>query len=129
LRHQNHTGRNDFAIAKAAYDDAHVFFFVQTLNRMTPHTDPHWMLLFLDTDQRAKTGWLGYEYVINLEVLSDSETTVKTWRNGTWTTVGHARYRVNGNAMELAVSRPLLAQAARSPAFDFHWGGQPAAVG
>ena len=108
LWYQNHTGRNDFAIAKAAYDDTHVFFFVQTLNRITPHTDPHWMLLFLDTDQSTKTGWLGYEYVINLEVLGDSETTIKTWRNGTWTTVGNARYRVNGNAMELAVSRQVM---------------------
>ncbi|HEY5119153.1 MAG TPA: hypothetical protein VII90_06825, partial [Anaerolineales bacterium] len=125
LRYQNHTGRNDFAIAKAAYDDTHVFFFVQTLNRITPHIDPHWMLLFLDTDQSTKTGWLGYEYVINLEVLSDSETTVKTWRNGTWTTVGNARYRVNGNAMELAVSRQLLGQTAHTPAFDFHWADNP----
>ncbi len=79
------------------------------------------MLLFLDTDQNAATGWLGYDYVVNLEVLSDTATTVKAWRNGQWQTVGRAKYRVNGNGMELAISRALVAQKNKTPSFDFHW--------
>ena len=121
LVYRNDTGRNDFVISKATYDEANLYFFVQTLNRMSPRTDPNWMLLLLDTDQKASTGWLGYDFVINLEVLSDKKTTVKAWRAGQWQTVGHGRYRVNGNGMEIAVPRILVGQAKQTPAFDFHW--------
>jgi hypothetical protein len=121
LIYRNDTGRNDFVISKAAYDKSNLYFFVQTLNKITPRTDPNWMLLLLDTDQQASTGWLGYDFVVNLEVLSDKETTVKAWRSGQWQTVGKARYRVNGNGMEIAIPRNLVGLAKQTPAFDFHW--------
>jgi hypothetical protein len=43
------------------------------------------------------------------------------WNNGRWEPVGQASYRVNGNTMELAVSRKLIRQTAATPTFDFHW--------
>ena len=55
-------------ISKAAYDQQNLYFFAQTRTAITPHTDPMWMLLLLDTDQDASTGWLGYDYVVNQEV-------------------------------------------------------------
>lgn len=121
LVYRNDTGRNDFVISKAAHDDESLFFFAQTAEPITPRTDPHWMLLLLDADQDAATGWLGYDYVVNLEVASDTETTVKAWRNGSWETVGAAAFRVNGNGMELALPRALVGEAEEVPAFDFHW--------
>jgi hypothetical protein len=62
LVYRNETGRNDFVIAKAAYDRKNIYFFVQTMNKITPRTDPHWMLLYIDSDQNARTGWMGYDY-------------------------------------------------------------------
>ena len=121
LVYRNDTGRNDFVIAKAAYDKANLYFFVQTLDKITPRTDRNWMLLLLDTDQNANSGWLGYDFIVNLEVLNDQETTVKAWRADQWQTVGNARYRVNGNGMELAIPRSLVGQGKQTPAFDFHW--------
>ena len=121
LVYRNDTGRNDFVIAKAAYDKANLYFFVQTLDKITPRTDRNWMLLLLDTDQNANSGWLGYDFIVNLEVLNDQETTVKAWRADQWQTVGNARYRVNGNGMELAIPRSLVGQGQQPPAFDFHW--------
>lgn len=121
LVYRNDTGRNDFVIAKAGYDSTNLYFFVQTRQKITPHTGAHWMLLYLDTDQNARTGWLGYDFLVNLEVRTDTETTVKAWRNGAWATVGTAPYRVNGNGLELAVRRSILGLDAGSPAFDFHW--------
>jgi hypothetical protein len=79
------------------------------------------MLLFLDTDRDAATGWFGYDYVVNLNVIGDQETTVKAWRAGNWETCGQAPYRVNGNGLELAIPRALIRQADKAPAFDFHW--------
>jgi len=79
------------------------------------------MLLLLNTDQDAGTGWLGYDYAVNAEVISDTETTLKAWRDGSWEPAGAAEYRVNGNGMELAVPRALVGEAEGAPAFDFHW--------
>ncbi|HXK94158.1 MAG: hypothetical protein HPY51_01325 [Candidatus Omnitrophica bacterium] len=121
ILYRNDTGRNDFVIAKAAYDETNLFFFAQTLNSITPRTDPHWMLLLLDTDQNARTGWLGYDYVVNLEVPSDTETTIHAWRDGSWEPVGRSAYQVNGNGLELSIPRSLIGQNQKTPAFDFHW--------
>lgn len=121
LVYRNDTGRNDFVITKATHNEDRLFFFVQTSEPVTPHTDARWMLLLLDMDQDASTGWLGYDYIVNLEVTSDVETTVKAWRGGSWKTVGTAEFRVNGNGMELAVPRALVNEADGAPAFDFHW--------
>lgn len=119
--YRNDTGRNDFVICKAAYDQERLYFYVQTAAPVTPHTDPNWMMLLLDTDQNTQTGCLGYDFAANLEVTSDTETTVKAWQNGAWATVGNAEYRVSGNGMEIAVPRAVLGDNAGAPAFDFHW--------
>lgn len=121
LVYRNDTGRNDFVMCKCAYDATNVYFYVQTLAKITPRTDTNWMLLLLDTDRNAATGWLGYDYVVNLEVLGDQQTTVKAWRAGNWESIGQVPYRVNGNALEMAIPRALIGQANASPSFDFHW--------
>ncbi|HNR34140.1 MAG TPA: hypothetical protein PKO36_03100 [Candidatus Hydrogenedentes bacterium] len=119
--YRNDTGRNDFVIAKAAHDTDTLYFYVQTMASITPCTDPNWMLLLLDSDCDARTGWLGYDYVVNLEVRGEKETTVKKWNDGTWKTSGTASYRVDGNGMEIGVKRSLLGLESGKPTFDFHW--------
>ena len=115
------SGRNDFVIAKAAYDDADVSFFAQTRGPISPRSGASWMLLFLDADRDVKTGPLGYDFLVNREVAGDAETTVQAWRGGKWETVGRARCKVSGNGLEVAIPRALIGQAGKAPAFDFHW--------
>jgi hypothetical protein len=119
--YRNDTGRNDFVIAKAAYDAEKVYFFIQTLAPITPRTDKNWMLLFIDADQNHQTGWEGYDYLVNAQVNSDTRTTVKAWKEGRWQTVGEADFRVNGNGMEIGIPRTMIGQSGKTPAFDFHW--------
>jgi hypothetical protein len=120
--YRNNTGRNDFVLAKAAYDRRNLYFFVQTRDKITPRTDRYWMLLLLDSDRSTSTGWLGYDYVANLEVTGEKSTTIKAWNSGQWQTVGKADYRRNRNGMELAILRKLVGQSAGSvPRLDFHW--------
>jgi beta-glucanase (GH16 family) len=121
LVYRNDTGRNDFVMCKCAYDATNVYFYARTQERITPRTDEKWMLLFLDADGNASTGWLGYDYVVNLQVLDEGRTTVKAWRSGNWETIGEIPYRVSGNALELAIPRSLVRQTNDTPAFDFHW--------
>lgn len=121
IRYQNNTGRNDFVILKAAYDDTHLYFFAQTRQSITPPTDPFWMLLLLDTDQSSKTGWLGYDYIVNREPTPGGKTALQKWQEGTWQTIGMGEYRVNGNGMELRLPRNVVLPEKHPPAFDFHW--------
>ncbi len=121
IAYKNDTGRNDIVISKAGFDDNNLYFFVQTLKPITAHTDPNWMLLLIDSDQNAATGWLGYDYVVNQEMPSAESTAVKVWRNGAWENAGSARYRVNGNGMEISVPREYVGEKESAPSFDFHW--------
>jgi hypothetical protein len=118
----NTTGRNDIVVTKATYSEDELFFLVQTREPITSYSDSMWMLLLLDTDQDASTGWLGYDYVINQEVLSEAKTTLKRWTSeGVWEFVDTVHYHMNGNGLELSVPRKLLGYANEYPAFDFHW--------
>ena len=121
LTYRNDTGRNDFVVAKAAYDEANIYFFAQTLKAITPRTDRHWMMLFIDSDQKATTGNMGYDFAVNLEVPTDHESIIKAWRHETWETVGTANYAVKENGLEVAIPRSIIDQAGRVPSFDFHW--------
>jgi len=121
LVYRNNTGRNDLVIAKAAYDEDNLYFFVQTADAVTPQTDPMWMMLLIDTDQDASTGWLGYDCIVNHDVANPGQTTVEQWSGNGWERTGAAAYRVNGNGLELAVARAQAGQADGIPAFDFKW--------
>jgi hypothetical protein len=118
----NASGRNEFVALKVARDAESVYFYARTRGPITPHTDPNWMLLFINTDQDKATGWEGYDVVVNLGVLAAARTTVKRnaggWR---WETIGEARFRVAGNQLVIAVPRDLIGMATEPLAFDFHW--------
>ena len=121
IQYLNDTGRNDLVRSKATFDGDNLYFCVETTAAISPHTDPNWMLLLLDTDQDGSTGWLGYDYVINQEVTGDAVTTIKHWENGEWKPVGEARFSVKGTVLEIAIPRASVAKSDGTPAFDFHW--------
>jgi len=121
LTYTNTTGRNDFVITKAAHSSEQLSFFIQTREPITPHTDSMWMLLLIDADQNASTGWLGYDFIVNHEVLDPHTTTVKRWSDGAWAAAGEATFSKNGNGLELQIARDLIGEEDGSPAFDFHW--------
>ena len=54
------SGRNDIADLKVAETpQGDVAFYAQTANNLSPHTDPNWMLLFVNVDAKQTTGWYG----------------------------------------------------------------------
>ena len=78
-------------------------------------------IIVCSADFDSATGWLGYDYVVNFAVPSDTETIVHAWRDGAWEQLGTAEYRVDGNRIEIAFARDLVGAIAKPPAFDFHW--------
>jgi hypothetical protein len=120
----NQTGRNDIVAAKVSEDAENIYFYVRTADAMTPHTDPDWMVLYLDTDHNTKTGWLGYDFAVNLKNVRDGLTTLSKNVDGRyeWTTVSEdVRYVVKGNEMELAIPRGLLKLGTSPATIDFKW--------
>ena len=122
-RYTNQTGRNDLVAAKVSFDAENVYFYARTKDPITPATDPNWMLLFIDTDQDPKTGWLGYDVLIG---DADAQTqTRKLNRNVRgkyeWAAQAEVRYRAAGNEIELAISRAALGVTALPATLDFKW--------
>ena len=123
----NNSGRNDIVSSKVAVDDNKVYFYVETADAMTDWRGNNWMLLLIDADKNSKTGWCGYDYLVNKSVKSDHETTLMRWNGKAWKSVGTLKYAQVGNKMEIAVPRALLKLVGGdSLTFDFHWADNPA---
>jgi hypothetical protein len=63
--YKNSTGRNDFVLAQVARDSTHFYFAIKTAATLTPPEGMGWMCLLLDVDRDKKTGWEGYDFVVN----------------------------------------------------------------
>jgi len=115
------TGRNDIVLCKMATDHENLYCFVQTREPITAFTDKNWMRLFLNADGNPKTGWEGYDYLVNAEVADAKTTTLKKSSAGwSWKTVGQISYALAGNQMELAIPLKVLG-IDRVPTMEFHW--------
>lgn len=132
LRYTESSGRNDLVESRVTWDDEHVFFYVRTAAALSPWSDPHWMVLLIDSDDDRSTGWQGYELAINDPATSATSTSVT--RLSDHTVLGSATMAVAGAELEIAVPRTLLDQDGEV-AFTFHWadntvtGDAPAAFG
>ena len=122
----NNSGRNDITASKVAVDPSNVCFYAQTAKPLTVSTGSNWMLLLIDIDRNATTGWCGYEYLINKDVLSPTKTTLMKYDQGKWVKVSELNYRYAKNGLEIAIPRNLLGLKGNSFSFDFHWADNPA---
>ena len=82
------------------------------------------MLLFVDTDQNTRTGWLGYDIAVNRAAGGSPSRVTVEHAEGTgyrWEVVGDAARAAAGCELELAVPRSLLDARAPPVGFDFKW--------
>ncbi len=126
IRYTNDSGRNDIITSKVAVDSKMVYFYAQASKSLTPSTGRNWMLLLIDADKNPKTGWHGYEFLINRSVLSSDKTIIMKYKGKNWVNVAKLDYRYAGKALELAVPRELLGLKGNSFTFDFKWADNPA---
>jgi hypothetical protein len=119
----NNTGRNDIIAAKVSYDAETIYFYVRTRGPLTSHTDPNWMLLFIDADQNPTNGWLGYDFVVN-HTLPQAQSAVLEKHQGhgyQWGDPTKIEYRAAGNELELAIPRSALGLLKFPATVDFKW--------
>jgi len=123
VRLTNQTGRNDLIAAKVSYDATNVYFYIRTKEAITPPTDPNWMLLFINADADPKTGWLGYDFVVNRKHIRPGVTTLQSHAAGKgyeWSTPVEVEYRLANNEMELAIPRTALGVKTLPATIDFN---------
>ena len=118
----NHSGRNDIIAAKVAYNKDNVYFYVRTRDPLTSPTAPHWMELYLDTDHNARTGWLGYDFVVNHVSPKGNVAYIERNRGGAyqWEAPVAVPMRVVGNQIVLAIPRRVL-KISDPATIDFKW--------
>ncbi len=121
ISYVNRTGRNDIIRSKVAYDAGNVYFYAETAETMTPYTDPNWMLLFIDADDNAETGWEGYDYLVNYEVLDESRTVICQYIDDIWQEIGVVSYKQSGSKLQIAIPRSLIGETGETVSFGFHW--------
>lgn len=127
LHYKNDSGRNDIVTCKVAVDKKMVYFYAETNDNLTPHTDSNWMLLLIDADNNSKTGWYGYDFLINKNITDDKTTELMLYnsKSKSWKSVASLDYRYKGKALEVAVPRSLLGLRDYGFTFDFHWIDNP----
>jgi len=130
LHYTNNSGRNDIVTAKVAFDADNVYFYVEAKEPLTPATDPNWMLLLIDADRNAATGWHGYDYLVNRKIEDEKSTTLMRFSGNTpgklWFDQAQVPYRYAGKGLELAIPREAVGMARDAVTFDFHWCDNPA---
>jgi hypothetical protein len=118
----DNTGRNDIISTKVTRDAKAVYFYARTREPLTSPRGKNWMLLYIDSDQDSKTGWLGYDYVVNAHVLNDKTTTLcPISRDGVLGVPSKVKFRAVGSELMIAIPRGLIGQADHNVHFDFHW--------
>lgn len=125
----NFTGRNDLVAAKVSFDAKRVSFYVRTRDVLTAPVGTNWMVLFLDADAEARSGWLGYDFRLNASRPLAGQATVESWRDGAWHPVGRADLRHAGSELELSVPWSVLRFKQPPASLDFKWADNCQRVG
>ena len=122
LHYTNTSGRNDIVAAKVARDAKSVVCYAQTRQPLTPRTGPNWMWLLIDVDQNAKTGWHGYDFIVNRTPDGKEAWLEKSAGGWKWEKVAKVELVTKGNELMLAVPRKALGLAeGEAVALDFKW--------
>ncbi len=110
LHYTNTTGRNDFKIAKAARDNDNIYFYIETVEPISPKTGTNWMTLLVQLDDLTKPSWEGWHYLVQPSSdASDSPLALYKSKGGwNWEKVGDITYHLNKERMSLSIPRSML---------------------
>ena len=114
--YENYTQRNNVILSKVARDSEKVYFYAETLEKLTPETDSKWMRLYINTDRNRATGWEGYDIRINGQNAGSYE----VFENGTWTLKGSVPYKAGEKTLQIALSR-VDSGLTGTLDFEFKW--------
>ena len=120
----NRTGRNDLVAFRVAHDPHKVSFHARTRENLSPPTGANWMWLLIDADCDPRTGWEGYDYIVNRRMGTGGTTCLERNAGGwTWTKVAQIPYHLKDNELHLSIPLSALAipQDRQCLTIDFKW--------
>jgi hypothetical protein len=122
LHYTNRSGRNNPVAMKVARDATHAWFYVRTREALSSDTDPNWMWLLIDTDRDTRTGWQGFDFIVNRTREDGVGWLERNTGGWNWQRVAPVGSRVEGCELHLAIPRTALGLApGHSLAIDFKW--------
>ncbi|HOW65157.1 MAG TPA: hypothetical protein P5186_02685 [Candidatus Paceibacterota bacterium] len=127
VMYRNESGRNDIVSAKMSWDKRRLFCQVRTREEMSSPGSGRWMMLFLDVDGCATNGWLGYDYVANLDKVGMLQR--HTGPGFRWTPVRTVPEMHKGNDLEMSIPWKTLGLDGPPVAVDFKWADHPRLTG
>ena len=119
----NTSGRNDIVGARVARNDKYVYFYVETADKLTSPSDSAWMRLLIDADRSKKTGWQGYDFIVNYRNPKGSKAFVqKSHQNKwIWNDCGTADISIKDNRMMIRIPRKYICADGAALDFEFKW--------
>ncbi len=130
LHYVDTSGRNDIVTSKIAVSRKSISFFAETSQALSPHKDENWMLLFIDADNNPETGWFGYDFVVNKDVVDHRNTVLHRFneQEGTWLEHCIVKFSCRNNQLELNIPREQLGLLENRITFDFKWSDNPSGL-
>lgn len=123
----NKSGRNDFDYSKVSVSDGSAAFYAKTRDNIVTDSGQNWMNLFIDIDQNAKTGWKGYDYIINRSRKENTVSVEKCVGNAwKWETAGEASYQLKDNEIVITIPSSVINFTSD---FDFKWADNSTTTG
>ncbi|MBO4421946.1 MAG: hypothetical protein J5879_00790 [Clostridia bacterium] len=115
VSYKNETGRNDITSAKVSRADGSTYFLAVCADKLTAPEGKNWMNLFVNTDCDSKTGWYGYDIIVNRDNGS-----IEKFKNNTWETesVGKGEIYIGENYTVIKLDDKICGLGAD---FDFKW--------
>ncbi len=107
------SGNNDIVAVKVTNDATYLHFMIECASdiRHPASEDASWLQIFIDTDG-GKSGWLGYDHIVNYRASDDLTTTVAAYSGAggeyAFSPAGTVSYRVEGRRFMVSVPMELL---------------------
>ena len=113
LKYTDESGRNDFEEFKVCEDENNLYFFVKTVENITPAEGNNWMNLFIGkSGTTLENSWNGYNFVLNYKAPeNDGKLFLGALSPGTAynvTPLGEVDCRIHGNLLMLSIPKQLL---------------------
>lgn len=123
VRYRDTSGRHDLIAAKASLEPDAAAFLVETRDPLEDPPPPgdasSWLVLLLDTDANAATGWLGYDFAVNRRGPGSLDRSID--QDAAWHPDGTVEWRAAGRRLELRIPWDRLGLAGPPAALDFKW--------
>jgi len=124
LHYADRSGRNDLLDFKVARNENTVFFYLRTRDAIAPADTLDGLWLLIDADQDPRTGWEGFDCIVNRTPIRDGKLSLERNAGGwNWKSEGEVPFRAEHNELHLAVPRSALGLSSGpdSLSLDFKW--------